>query len=192
MELKHWHISRWTLIDWLWWGENMSQNCGHQQSYYSSPRWYMWVRRAMVVMMMPAGNNSWLVYQSSLAILPAEMSGASRRNGQRSENFAFSVSEIPQGIFNMPWNLMTWDLQLYFPSEGRCAADFYCPWKSIASARFEPATLGSSGKHTNHYTTEATKADIVKWRVLWHSVGRWLAKTQDGIVQYEKTWQKQR
>jgi hypothetical protein len=28
--------------------------------------------------------------------------------------------------------------------------------KSIASAGFEPATLGSSGKHTNHYTTEAT------------------------------------
>jgi hypothetical protein len=25
----------------------------------------------------------------------------------------------------------------------------------IASARFEPATLGSSGKQTKHYTTEA-------------------------------------
>jgi hypothetical protein len=31
------------------------------------------------------------------------------------------------------------------------------PLKSIASAGYEPATLGSSGKHTNHYTTEATK-----------------------------------
>jgi hypothetical protein len=29
--------------------------------------------------------------------------------------------------------------------------------KSTSSARFEPATLGSSGKHTNDYTTEATK-----------------------------------
>jgi hypothetical protein len=28
--------------------------------------------------------------------------------------------------------------------------------KSIPSVGFEPATLGSSGKHTNHYTTEAT------------------------------------
>jgi hypothetical protein len=27
---------------------------------------------------------------------------------------------------------------------------------SIALAGFEVATLGSSGKHTNHYTTEAT------------------------------------
>jgi hypothetical protein len=28
--------------------------------------------------------------------------------------------------------------------------------KSIALAGFEPATLGSSGEHTNHYTTEVT------------------------------------
>jgi hypothetical protein len=27
---------------------------------------------------------------------------------------------------------------------------------SITLARFEPATFGSSGKHTNHYTTKAT------------------------------------
>jgi hypothetical protein len=47
----------------------------------------MWPWRAMVMML--AGNNSWLVHQSSLAILPAETSGASRRNGRRSENFAY-------------------------------------------------------------------------------------------------------
>jgi hypothetical protein len=34
------------LIDWLidwscWWGETTSLNCGHQQAYCSSPRWYM-------------------------------------------------------------------------------------------------------------------------------------------------------
>jgi hypothetical protein len=29
--------------------------------------------------------------------------------------------------------------------------------KSIALAGFEPATFGSSGKHTNHYTTKATR-----------------------------------
>jgi hypothetical protein len=28
--------------------------------------------------------------------------------------------------------------------------------KAIASAGFEPETLGSSGKHTKYYTTEAT------------------------------------
>jgi hypothetical protein len=33
--------------------------------------------------------------KSSLAVLPAETSGASRRNGRRSENFASSVFDIP-------------------------------------------------------------------------------------------------
>jgi hypothetical protein len=28
--------------------------------------------------------------------------------------------------------------------------------KAIASGGFEPANLGSSDKHTNHYTTQAT------------------------------------
>jgi hypothetical protein len=30
------------------------------------------------------------------------------------------------------------------------------PLKSIASAGFQPAKLGSNGKHANHYTTEVT------------------------------------
>jgi hypothetical protein len=41
------------------------------------------------VMIMPAGNNSWLVHRSSLAVLPADTSKASRRNGRRSKNFAY-------------------------------------------------------------------------------------------------------
>jgi hypothetical protein len=39
--------------------------------------------------MMSAGVNSSLVPQSSLAVLPVETSGASKRNGRRSENFAY-------------------------------------------------------------------------------------------------------
>jgi hypothetical protein len=40
---------------------------------------------------------------------------------------------------------------------GRCAEDFIAlknpsPWPD-----FEPATFGSSGQHTNHYTTKATR-----------------------------------
>jgi hypothetical protein len=80
-----------------------------------------------MMMMMMAGDNSWLIHQSSLAVLPAETAGANRRNGRRSENFACSVSEIPQGIFNMPLNLTTCDLWLYFPSKGRSAVGFYHP-----------------------------------------------------------------
>jgi hypothetical protein len=51
------------------------------------------------MMMMPAGDNSWLVYQSSVAVLPAETSEVSRRNGRRKENFAYSVALIRQRIF---------------------------------------------------------------------------------------------
>jgi hypothetical protein len=43
----------------------------------------------IMMMMMGAVDNSELVCQSSLAVLPAETSEASRRNGQRSENFAY-------------------------------------------------------------------------------------------------------
>jgi hypothetical protein len=54
-----------------------------------------WAWRAMV-MMMPAGDNSWLVH-SSLEVLPAEASGASRRNGRRSENFAYQYLKHLKG-----------------------------------------------------------------------------------------------
>jgi hypothetical protein len=46
---------------------------------------------------------------------------------------------------------MTWDLPALFPiRKGGVMRIFN------ALAGFEPATVGSSGKHTNRYTTEAT------------------------------------
>jgi hypothetical protein len=69
----------------LWMNETMSQNCSHKRAYCSFPG-NTWAWR-MIVMMMPAGDNSWLVYQSSLVVLPADTSGESRRNGWRSEDF---------------------------------------------------------------------------------------------------------
>jgi hypothetical protein len=41
------------------------------------------------MVMMSARDNSSLIHQSSLAVLPAATSGASRRNGQKSESFAY-------------------------------------------------------------------------------------------------------
>jgi hypothetical protein len=55
----------------------------------------MWGWKTMV--MMPAGVNSWLVHQSSLAVLPAETSGAIRRNERRSENFAYQYLKYLKG-----------------------------------------------------------------------------------------------
>jgi hypothetical protein len=61
-------------------------------------------------------------------------------------NFADVTSQSRYArLSNTPSNLTTW-----------CAADFYRHWKSIASAGFEPASLGSSDKGTSHYTTVAT------------------------------------
>jgi hypothetical protein len=35
-------------------------------------------------------------------VLPAETTGENKRNELKSENFAYSVSEITPGIFNVP------------------------------------------------------------------------------------------
>jgi hypothetical protein len=62
------------------------------------PQGGTWTWRAMVVMMMLAGRNSWLVHQNSLAVLlPAEISGTSRRNGRKSENFAYQHLKYQKG-----------------------------------------------------------------------------------------------
>jgi hypothetical protein len=55
-----------------------------------------------------------------------DISGASGRVGEGNENlFCLSVHMGLAEIFYMPKNLTTWDLPLYLPYEGRCAADFY-------------------------------------------------------------------
>ena len=41
----------------------------------------------------------------------------------------------------------TWDRRLYFPSEGRCAEDFFALKNPTASEGFEPANLGTKGQH---------------------------------------------
>jgi hypothetical protein len=92
---------RWTMFpshflwtDWLWWGNTMSQNCGHQRA----PTGNMWTWTA-TVMMMPAVDNSWLIHHSYVAVLPAGTAGASRRNGRRSENFAYQYLKYLKGSF---------------------------------------------------------------------------------------------
>ena len=41
----------------------------------------------------------------------------------------------------------TWDRQLYFPSEGRSAEEFFAQKNPKASVRFEPVNLGTKGQH---------------------------------------------
>ena len=44
----------------------------------------------------------------------------------------------------------TWDRRLYFPSEGRCAEDFFAMKNPTASVGFETANLGTKGQHAAH------------------------------------------
>jgi hypothetical protein len=112
---RHWSLpwARWiqstshhSLIDWLRWSETVSQNCGHQRAYLSSPGRYVSIESHGV--MMPAGDNSWLIHQSSLAVLPAETSGAGRRKGRRSENFAYRYLKYLKESFTCRKILRHW------------------------------------------------------------------------------------
>jgi hypothetical protein len=109
-------------LDWLCrWGET-SQNRGHQWVYCSSPRWYMSMESHGDDD--DAGWGKLLTHPPELSGNPTSSHlGASRRNGQRSEKFAYSVSGILMG------SLTCCKILRYgaFPSKGRCATDFYCP-----------------------------------------------------------------
>jgi hypothetical protein len=72
----------------------------------------VWTWTAMV-MTMSAGENSWLVYQSSLTILPAETHGSGySSNGRKSENFAYYYLRYVSRSVTCRKILTTWDLRL--------------------------------------------------------------------------------
>jgi hypothetical protein len=57
----------------------------------------------------------------------------------------------------MPWNLTTWDLPALLPIREEGVLRIFNALKNQSPWRgFEPASFGSSGQHTNHYTTKAT------------------------------------
>jgi hypothetical protein len=73
----------------------MSQNYGHQRPI-GHPPGDMWAWTAMVMIIMPALDNSWLVHQSFLTALPAYRSVESRKIW-RSENFAYQYLKYLRG-----------------------------------------------------------------------------------------------
>jgi hypothetical protein len=98
-------------------------------------------------------------------ISPPELSGAatsthlvaSRKNGRRKlwiwhcEILLFIHQVL---FFYMPYVVGTTAL---LPFRRKASCGFISHLKSITKAGFEPANLVSSGKHANHYTTEATR-----------------------------------
>jgi hypothetical protein len=75
------------IIDWIWWGETMSQN-----GPIVHPPGDIWTDNH-------SGDDAeWgYLHQSSQAVLPAETSGEIKRNGRRSENFAYQYLKYLKG-----------------------------------------------------------------------------------------------
>jgi hypothetical protein len=120
-------IAHWWWWWWWWWyrgGETKSLNYGHQGVYFSLPRCYMSMEKHGG--MISAWENSWFVYQSFLAILPAEQS--MRSWAKEMMNFALrNIPFIFRRVFSYAVNLKTWGRRLCFRSEGRRTVDFYHP-----------------------------------------------------------------
>jgi hypothetical protein len=61
--------------------------------------------------------------------------------------------------FYMRQSLTTWDLPALLPIREEGVLRIFIALKNPSLwPGFEPATFGSSGQHTNHYTTKATVA----------------------------------
>jgi hypothetical protein len=62
--------------------------------------------------------------------LPAEIfCSEARKLDEYGRKFCLqSISFIPIGFFNIPYNFTTLDQRLYFPFEGSRVMDFYCHW----------------------------------------------------------------
>jgi hypothetical protein len=82
--------------------EETSQNLGHQRAYWSSSRWY--VERGEPRKWCRLGGNSWLVHQSSLAVLPADTSGSDKLSYCSTQLFhthlvSNSVLKVPRCVY---------------------------------------------------------------------------------------------
>jgi hypothetical protein len=86
------------LIDWLidYGALGLCLETAATNGHIVHPLADMWSWIALVVMT-PAGDNTWLVHQSSLVVLPAETSEANRRNERRSENSAYQYPKYLKG-----------------------------------------------------------------------------------------------
>jgi hypothetical protein len=142
-------------------------------------RWYMSIENHDG--MISTGENPWFVHHSPLA---TESSRCIRWNGQREwwlwhcEVFLFTLgSDFLHAVKSCNMGLPT-----LLPLRTKVCCGLLSPLKSIASAGFEPADLGSNVKHANHDTTEATEIYrsffsnlayvILRWNVIRNAIQR--------------------
>jgi hypothetical protein len=143
----------------------MSQNRGHHWPIVHPPG-DVNVRAAVVVML--AGDNSWLVYQSSLAVLPADKSGASRRNGWRNKNFAYSVSLITSADLLRAIKCYDMGPPALFPIRRKVCCRFLSPLKIHRLSQVW--THNPWGPVANTLTTTPPRQlQTANWVAVWHS-----------------------
>jgi hypothetical protein len=105
---------------------------------------------------MPAGVNSWLVHQNSLAILPADIWEPVGGTDEGVRILHISIWNMSMDLWHAIKCYDMGPLALLPIRRKVCCRLFI--------TQFEPVTLGSSGKCTNHYTTEVAMHQF-KW--LW-------------------------
>jgi hypothetical protein len=146
------------LTDWSCrWGETYVSEPRPPTGLLFIPR-DMWAWKAMV-MMMPAGENTDSYTRALWQFYQQRHLGASRWNARRSENFAYQYTRYANST--LAWRkILRYGASRFtsHPKEG--VLRMFIALKIHRVSRFEPANLRSSGKHTNHYTTEATWSDV--------------------------------
>jgi hypothetical protein len=110
----------------------------------------MWTCRAMVKIV-PAGDNPWLVYQTFLEVLPADISGESWRNGLRSEDFAYQYVKYLKGYLTCR-EILRHGPPALLPHRRKVCCGSLSPLNINRFGR-----VWSIGNHTNLYATEATQ-----------------------------------
>ena len=71
------------------------------------------------------------------------------------------TSTVSVGIFYVP-QMYDMGQTALLPLRRKACWGFFCPKNPTASARFEPASLGTRGQHANHWTTEAACSGVIE------------------------------
>jgi hypothetical protein len=107
----------------------------------------------------------------------SELSGNSSKKSHlvaRQEEFeerndTFSIRSIffhPLKVFLIYRKILRRGADGFITLRRKGCCRFLSPLKSIASTGFEPANLGSNGKHANHYINEATRFPVNNRRLI--------------------------
>jgi hypothetical protein len=151
------------VVDWLWWGEtDVSELRTHGPTVH--PRLTaMWPMVWWYLLWLTANSSTRALWQPPVLSsdpVSTDISGASTRMGKGNANLVYPSSWDFKGSLTCRKILRHGTSGFTsHPKEG-VLRTFIALKKSIALVGFEPAIFGSCGKHTNHFTTNATVCEV--------------------------------